>query len=91
MPALSAERIWWDRLWRRVRAAPRVPWAERRWQWERLPPESPAGRYRLVRDPTTRLLDEFENALEAAGDDLGPALAALDRLAEHVGIEPVPR
>jgi hypothetical protein len=70
---------------------PRVPWAERRWEWEQLPPGHPDGRYRLVRDPTTRLLDEFETALEAAGDDLGPALAALDRLAAHVGMEPRPR
>jgi hypothetical protein len=66
-----------------------VPWAERR--WEQLPPGHPDGRYRLVRDPTTGLLDEFEAALEAAGDDLGPALAALDRLAEHVGMAPRPR
>lgn len=91
MPALSADRIWWERLWRAVRAAPRVPWAERRWQWEELPPGSPEGRYRLVRDATSRLLDEFEQALGAAGDDLGPTLAALDRLAEHVGMEPLPR
>jgi hypothetical protein len=88
VPALSAEAIWWERLWRRVRAAPRVPWADRHWQWERLPPGSPDGRYQLVRDETTRLLDEFEIALEGAGDDPGPALAALDRLAAHVGMEP---
>jgi hypothetical protein len=89
--ALNAERIWWARLWRRVQATPGVPWAERRWEWAQTPAGHPEGRYRLVRDPTTRLLAEFENALEAAGDDLGLALAALDRLAEHVGIEPLPR
>ena len=91
MPALSAEAIWWERLWRAVRAAPRVPWAERRWEWEELPPGSPEGRHRLVRDETSRLLDEFENALATARDDVGPALAALERLAEHVGMEPRPR
>ena len=90
MPALSADAIWWARLWRAVRAAPRVPWAQRRWQWEELPPGSPNGRYRLARDETDRLLDELENAMEADGEDLGPALAALDRLAEHVGMEPRP-
>jgi len=89
--ALSANGIWWERLWRAVRAAPRVPWAQRRWQWETLPPGSPEGRYRLVpEDETHRLLHEFAAALEAAGDDLGPALAALDRLAEQVGMEPLP-
>jgi hypothetical protein len=91
VPALNADAIWWARLWRAVRAAPRVPWTEREWEWEALPPGHPGGRYRLARDETTRLLDELEDALEAAGEDLGPALAALDRLAEHVGIEPVPR
>jgi hypothetical protein len=44
-----------------------------------------------VRDETSRLLDEFENALATARDDVGPALAALERLAEHVGMEPRPR
>jgi hypothetical protein len=68
-----------------VRAAPRVPLPER--GWEQLPAGHPEGRrYRLVPDETTRLLDEFEAALEA-GDD-GPALAALERLAKHVGMEP---
>jgi hypothetical protein len=86
---LSSDAIWWERLWRAVRAAPRVPSAHRRREWERLPPGHPAGRYRLARDTTTRLLDELETALER--DDVGPALAALDRLAEHVGIEPAPR
>jgi hypothetical protein len=89
VPPLSAERLWWARLWRRLRAAPRVPSAEREWEWETLPPGHLEGRYRLVRDETTRLLDELEAALEAGGESV--ALAALDRLAEHVGMEPRPR
>jgi hypothetical protein len=85
VPALSADTIWWERLWRRLRAAPSVPWAQRRWECEELP----GGGYRLVRDETTRLLDEFEAALDAGGESV--ALAALARLAEHVGMEPPPQ
>lgn len=88
MPPLSADAIWWERFWRAVRSAPRVPWAQRQWEWETLPPGHPEGRYRLVRDETTRLLDELEAALDAGGESV--ALAALDRLAEHVGMEPPP-
>jgi hypothetical protein len=82
VPPLNADAIWWARLWRRLRAAPRVPWAQRRWEYEELP----GGGYRLVRDETTRLLDELEAALDAGGESV--ALAALDRLAAHVGMEP---
>jgi hypothetical protein len=88
VPPLSADAIWWERFWRAVRSAPRVPWAQRQWEWETLPPGHPEGRYRLVRDETTRLLDELEAALDAGGESV--ALAALDRLAEHVGMEPPP-
>jgi hypothetical protein len=89
VPPLSAERLWWARFWRSVRAAARVPWAERRWEYEELP----GGGYRRARDTTTRLLGEFEEALEVASAtaDTGPAVAALERLAEHVGMEPPPR
>ena len=76
-----AERVWWERLWRRLRA----PYM-RGWRWETLPP---GGRYRLRRDPADQLLDELEDAL--AIDDHDRAHAALDRLAEHVGMEPLPR
>ncbi len=64
-----------------------MPRAQR---WEELPPGSPEGRYRLAPDETDRLLDELERALQAGSEDHGPALAALDRLAEHVGMEPRP-
>jgi hypothetical protein len=88
VPALSADAIWWERLWRRVRAAPPVPWADRRWEWEQLPPGHPDGRYGLVeQDDTRRLLREFGDALDAAQGDMEPAPAALDRLAAHVGME----
>jgi hypothetical protein len=86
---LAAE-IWFARLWRRVQDAPRTPWAERRWEWVARPPGHPDGRYRLLEeDDTRRLLRELHDVLE---DDDGTvqALAALERLAEQVGMEPPP-
>src|SRR4051794_2475453 len=87
----AEQAVWLARLWRRVSAAPRVPWPERRWEWERLPPGHPDGRYRMVgEDETRRLLRELDETLEGAAGDLGPALAAFDALGAHVGMEPRP-